>query len=107
MRLEQDGNIYGRKRADTIICFLNRDLNRIKKSNLDRKVKGRVYLMARREFIRRLDDVKRLTVDNKNSLKGYIIARTKELRKMLKSGIVGKTGGIAVVAGILLYSALK
>lgn len=81
--LGQDENKVGRKRADTIVCFLNRDIRKLKKCNLEKTLKKDMYLMLRREFIRRLEYVMTLNQDNRNSLKGYIIARTKEMRKKI------------------------
>lgn len=74
-----------RKRTDTIICRLNFYIKRLGKSNLSREAKGLMYLLLRREFQRRLSECTVLSQDDQNSVNGYIIARTKEMRK--KTGV--------------------
>ncbi len=78
---------HKQRRADTIICKLNFYIKRLHKSNLNREIKGLMYLLLRREFQRRLGECTVLSQDDQNSVNGYIIARTKEMRK----NIAGKT----------------
>ncbi|MCK4825985.1 hypothetical protein KA005_60110 [bacterium] len=69
------------KRVDTIICILNFYIKRLCKSNLHKETKAMMYLLLRREFQRRLNESTVLSQDDRNSINGYIIARTKEMRK--------------------------
>ena len=71
------------KRVDTLICRLNFYIKRLSKSNLNREAKGLMYLLLRREFQGRLGECTVLSQDDRNSINGYIIARTKEMRKKI------------------------
>ena len=79
--LEEEGDRRGLRRASAYIDFLNVDIKRIKRCNLDKNTKGRFALMIRREYMRRLTDITRLGEKKKSNLKSYVFARTREIIK--------------------------